>query len=35
MKKFETPEIEINKFEIEDVLTISGGAGGDWETELD
>ena len=33
MKKFETPEIEISKFQLEDVLTTSfGGAGGDNET---
>lgn len=38
MKKFETPVIEIAKFEIVDVITTSGGqsgdgefGGGDWE----
>ena len=29
MKKFETPAIEISKFEIEDVLTTSGD---NWNT---
>ena len=24
MKKFETPEIEISKFDVEDVITVSG-----------
>lgn len=25
MKKFETPAIEVMKFEVEDVITVSGG----------
>lgn len=34
MKKFEIPEIEISKFQMEDVLTTSEviGGGGDNET---
>ena len=38
MKKFETPEIEVREFAIEDVITTSttgGGLGGDNETEMD
>lgn len=27
MKKFETPEIEVRKFAIEDVITTSGDSG--------
>lgn len=27
MKKFETPEIEIAKFSVADVITTSGGGG--------
>lgn len=25
MKKFNTPELDVEKFQIEDVLTVSGG----------
>lgn len=32
MKKFETPEIEITKFEVEDVITTSDFNLGDNET---
>lgn len=37
MKKFETPEIEVQKFVVEDIMSVSmgGGMGGDHETELD
>lgn len=38
MKKFETPVIEVVKFEVSDVVTTSsttGGAGGVYEGELD
>ena len=28
MKKFETPEIEVTKFAVEDVITTSGEGGG-------
>ena len=31
LKKFETPVIEIAKFEIVDVITTSNGLGGDGE----
>lgn len=31
MKKFETPEIEVEKIEVEDVITTSGN---DWETPI-
>lgn len=34
MKKFETPEIEVQKFVVEDVMSGSG-VFGDHETELD
>ena len=36
MKKFETPVVEIEKLEIADVITTSGGCSsvGDDETEL-
>lgn len=34
MKKFETPEIEVQKFVVEDVMADSG-IFGDHETELD
>lgn len=30
MKKFETPEIEIKHFEIDDVITTSSGGEDDW-----
>lgn len=33
MKNFETPEIEVIKFAVEDVITASGGSF-DEETEL-
>lgn len=33
MKNFETPEIEVIKFAVEDVITVSGGSF-DEETEL-
>ena len=32
MKKFEVPEIEVEKIEVEDVITASGG--NDWETPI-
>lgn len=32
MKKFEIPEIEVEKFEVEDVVTTSGG--NEWETPI-
>lgn len=39
MKKFATPEIEVVKFSVMDVLTTSnengGGSGGQYETPLD
>lgn len=28
MKKFETPELEVVKFSVEDVITTSGDVGG-------
>ena len=28
MKKFETPEIEVTEFAVEDVITVSGGSNG-------
>lgn len=31
MKKFETPEIEISKFELEDVITTSTGGEDNWD----
>lgn len=31
MKKFEAPEIEVQVFAVEDVVTTSGGA---WDEEL-
>ena len=34
MKKFEAPEIEITKFEIEDVITTSGEPETDIENAL-
>lgn len=36
MKKFEEAKIEVTKFEVEDVITVSGGNQGsfDEETEL-
>lgn len=30
MKKFETPEIEVREFAIEDVITTSTTEGDDW-----
>ena len=32
MKKFETPEIEVTKFAVEDVITTSGTGNGDNST---
>ena len=37
MKKFENPEILVQDFSVEDVVTASipsGGGGGAWEEEL-
>lgn len=34
MKKFETPEIEIAAFAVEDVITTSGGNGGGNNNDL-
>lgn len=39
MKKYENPEMNVLAFEVEDVVTtsggIGGGIGGDNETEMD
>lgn len=35
MKKFETAEIEVIKFHVEDVITTSGGGNGDNNTSDD
>ncbi len=35
MKKFETPEVEVIKFAVEDIITTSTvEGGGEWETPL-
>ena len=35
MKKFETPIMEVEKFEIMDVITTSNDCVEDWSTEED
>ena len=34
MKKFENPEISVNAFDVEDVVTASNVPGGNFENEL-
>lgn len=34
-KKYTTPEFELTKFDIEDIITMSGGDGNDYGTGED
>ena len=34
MKKFEVPEIEVSRFEVEDLITTSDGEGQENELEI-